>query len=952
MLRRVLFFCVIFGYSHSQIKVADQYFLNRNSDFNLNVDPFEYFKQLVRDTQTPYRQCETIPPYKVQLDKTFFNVDFRYWKIKYPPPPFRTLEAFVQFDTYRQSTFFSHSLQGFSQEKVPGLLYFYLSSASQLHSLRQLGLLTGIDAVQSVRYAFESNEVVRVPWYRSGPFINLERPFSIYTNFSSYDPQTITITDLGVGPPVFNDYTTRFFQHFNREFNVPPRLFKTYDEYFQALLQTWQTRLRPDQDEMREWGMKQFDNLLQYGEGYFPLPYLSVPIPPRTTFNPFNLVFPYANLIYEYHKDPNYYRFTKVWWLNETEAEHNQNSLLYVVLPDHITREVVLPNIDQTQWTGPYRFCPNPNNWLVASIEPIWAVNHFQYKNDWFKSNKRYRYAGVTNVELAYAQLNVDQCPGERSRNLFAGTAACDQNANCNPVGGIQFKSGGYECTCRNNFRYPSNIRSPFRPAFDRYPVSPVCQPISLLTPYPSWQTNGEQIRLTPLHNIVRRSVRPNLFEKLRAIVFNRTSVTCPPWSHIGLFYNIDTDYDDRFISDLSRHLDIVYKPFTLQAVRIAHLLSSYLQLYRPNWDPVNDGFEDRRPDPPLFEHVLESEISSTGLAYSQLLEVGIYFNGSEYERQNPYQQFGYPSTGGGGGGYNPRYGFNINDNSGTDERENERHHENFHFQRTNFGYNTKPFQEMSYAITFLRLSNGKYIINRTLDGSHLALGTWYDKAMLNGRVDTSLYSVSMAMRRDSLGTQLLRLPQVQYISPTAGIWFGPYHDCSLKSTEASMLRMRYSVPIVKEVNRLPIGFVSVVIGSDLRWYKINPCDESIGLNAYNPFQSIHKCNRETTRCIYQDIPEQESGYDLASYKCVCKQGYEYPFLSYENNYFEGAMIEREFEKMMKGEINSYENMKCRQINDRWDTKYGFVMNNAIENRQQLIHTTLIIMLIIQYCIL
>lgn len=39
-------------------------------------------------------------------------------------------------------------------------------------------------------------------------------------------------------------------------------------------------------------------------------------------------------------------------------------------------------------------------------------------------------------------------------------------------------------------------------------------------------------------------------------------------------------------------------------------------------------------------------------------------------------------------------------------------------------------------------------------------------------------------------------------------------------------------------------GFASVVIGSDLKWWKINPCDASKGRNI---FQSLHKCDLETT---------------------------------------------------------------------------------------------------------
>jgi hypothetical protein len=84
-------------------------------------DPFEYFKKLARDTQI-YSQCNQIPPFKIQLDPSFFDNDLRQWeRKKNPPPVHRILEAFIQLDTLRQSTYFSHILQGNSQAKVPGI---------------------------------------------------------------------------------------------------------------------------------------------------------------------------------------------------------------------------------------------------------------------------------------------------------------------------------------------------------------------------------------------------------------------------------------------------------------------------------------------------------------------------------------------------------------------------------------------------------------------------------------------------------------------------------------------------------------------------------------------------------------------------------------------------------------------------------------------------------------
>jgi hypothetical protein len=201
-----------------------------------------------------------------------------------------------------------------------------------------------------------------------------------------------------------------------------------------------------------------------------------------------------------------------------------------------------------------------------------------------------------------------------------------------------------------------------------------------------------------------------------------------------------NNDDNIRFIQDLTRHVDRIARPFTIQAVRLAHLFSGYLALYRPDRDPANDGFLDRRPDPVLTEQWFESELISTGLAYAQLLEVGIYLNGSEYERQNPFQQRG----------------------------------ESFENQGE-FGYRSSVFRPMNFGLSFRRFdreNEDKYVLNRTLDGSYLEEGGWYDKAMeKRTSIETKRYTVSMAMRRDLLGTQSIRLPAMSYDAPTTGVW-------------------------------------------------------------------------------------------------------------------------------------------------------------------------------------
>jgi hypothetical protein len=87
-------------------------------------DPFEYVRKLTRDIQV-HSQCDRIPPFQTQLDSSFFDSDLKSWqRTSYPPASHRTLEAFVQLDTLRQSSYFSEILQGNSQARVPGKSMF------------------------------------------------------------------------------------------------------------------------------------------------------------------------------------------------------------------------------------------------------------------------------------------------------------------------------------------------------------------------------------------------------------------------------------------------------------------------------------------------------------------------------------------------------------------------------------------------------------------------------------------------------------------------------------------------------------------------------------------------------------------------------------------------------------------------------------------------------------
>ena len=86
---------------------------------------------------------------------------------------------------------------------------------------------------------------------------------------------------------------------------------------------------------------------------------------------------------------------------------------------------------EESTWSTPYFWCPDPTNWLVASMSPIYAKNHKEYKNRLFRSDEDTRFVGLSEVVLNYEELDINQCPGDRSLNVFASTALCDSTTRC-----------------------------------------------------------------------------------------------------------------------------------------------------------------------------------------------------------------------------------------------------------------------------------------------------------------------------------------------------------------------------------------------------------------------------------------------------------------------------------------------------------------------------------------
>lgn len=137
------------------------------------------------------------------------------------------------------------------------------------------------------------------------------------------------------------------------------------------------------------------------------------------------------------------------------------------------------------------------------------------------------------------------------------------------------------------------------------------------------------------------------------------------------------------------------------------------------------------------------------------------------------------------------------------------------------------------------------------------------------------------------------------------GEWIRPVFKCDGR---VDSWVVTYVVPFFgKNTLKTSIEFKGVVtVDVNLDYMDINQCPADFYVA--NAFKNTAHCDYETTYCV----PLQSHlKYTEGSYKCECKQGYEYPFNDLQW-YFDGQTMVEEYNKMMAGKSNRYETLRCR----------------------------------------
>nr|XP_014098514.2 uncharacterized protein LOC106623219 [Bactrocera oleae] len=146
------------------------------------------------------------------------------------------------------------------------------------------------------------------------------------------------------------------------------------------------------------------------------------------------------------------------------------------------------------------------------------------------------------------------------------------------------------------------------------------------------------------------------------------------------------------------------------------------------------------------------------------------------------------------------------------------------------------------------------------------------------------------------------------------GRWSKPYYDCG----GGNIWMLTYTVPFFGYENGTYHFKGTSGIDIDLRRVDIDQCPQRNSPGSTQPlniFAGTDKCKQRTTMCEAL----KGLGFRRGSYKCVCRKGYYFPDTMSSQKFFNGSLLEEEYEKLMLGRnstyniINEYECLPCAE---------------------------------------
>lgn len=291
-------------------------------------------------------------------------------------------------------------------------------------------------------------------------------------------------------------------------------------------------------------------------------------------------------------------------------------------------------------------------------------------------------------------------------------------------------------------------------------------------------------------------------------------------------------------------------------AIRLANFLSGFLQTV----DPKELFAEFRVPDRSLTQDQIIGEAMALVIGDQKIVGCGVYFDRKQFPNRTLYAPYAY---------------------------------------RTQRNVRRYYVDDMA---RFVKSEQGPYTERDFFSNLKTRWAANMDELVT--------YTAKIQIRYNSSGHNAINYDHypLQYKAAEMehGHWTSPYFDCGGFHNDWIIT---YSSPFFgwdSLHSRLEFKGV-VAVSVKLFEMDINQCPDYSPYSENNAFQDTHKCDRRSSRCV----PILGRGFISGGYKCECLQGYEYPFND-PITYFDGQIVEAEFEKLLEDKQSRYDTLKCR----------------------------------------
>ncbi|KAI3389193.1 hypothetical protein SNEBB_010301 [Seison nebaliae] len=185
----------------------------------------------------------------------------------------------------------------------------------------------------------------------------------------------------------------------------------------------------------------------------------------------------------------------------------------------------------------------------------------------------------------------------------------------------------------------------------------------------------------------------------------------------------------------------------------------------------------------------------------------------------------------------------------------------------------------------------------------------WVANAM---EMELEQFTYNLFIRSDIYGSALSQyesaFPQY-YFAPklSHGQWLSPYFLSypEVKGANTKKWVIPFVVPFFGRNILSQLEFHGVVrVDILLDDLSINQCNND-DIFTPNAFRSTHKCESSSTECVFVE----GHGFRPGGYKCVCQQGYEFPF-SYKYTFYDGGQVENEYDLWYRRNVMKESNVK------------------------------------------